>query len=387
MKNKLLFDGIATQSDTNVKFHGGGEYAKYILREIIKSNNVNFDIVFSIDKFIDPEIKKLVQSVGGINIYTVRNKKELYSLISKNNYSSFYSALPYKYFDYCLEIPFIMVIHGLRGLELVWDEYRYKYSKNYTEKLLFKMVTNSEYLKKLVFNRRYRILQQLIEIKNSKIITVSEHSKYSILNFFPKIKPENVFVNYSPFDYSVKEINAMHTDLKKDYFLIISANRFEKNSYRLIKAFDNLFSKQLLESKKVIVLGSNQLPFNKEIKNIDKFELLPYVSEDELYGLYKNSFAFVYPSLNEGFGYPPLTAMKYGIPVIASSSTSIPEVCGNAAVYFDSKSVCDMSNRILQIYYDSNLYQHLIKNGIKRITELKLKQEKEIENMIKMIFN
>ena len=119
------------------------------------------------------------------------------------------------------------------------------------------------------------------------------------------------------------------------YYLIVSANRWLKNAYRAIQAFDRLFDNPQYAIKgKVVVLGlSKDTSIYKRIKHKERFELLGYVDQDTLESLYKGAYALVYPSLNEGFGYPPLEAMKYGTPVIASPFASITEVCGDSVLY------------------------------------------------------
>jgi glycosyltransferase involved in cell wall biosynthesis len=385
MNKKILFDGLATQSTPNIRFHGGGEYAKFILRKAIEFGYRNFDIVFSTQRLIDIEIKELINEFEEIHVNYVRDKNELYSLIEQNKYDCFYSALPYRYTDYKLDTHFIMVIHGLRGIELPWDEYRHKYYKNRLKYLLTYIIAKSKFLRSYLKRKHISSFNKLIQLKNAKIITVSEHSKYSLLNFFPLLKASDITVSYSPLNYT-REFSECQ-EYKRDYFLIISADRYEKNAYRAIIAFDELFSKGYLENKKVIVVGGKGLPFFKRVKNEDKFDLLPYVSTKELDDLFQNAFSFVYPSLNEGFGYPPLIAMMYHVPVLASSSTSIPEVCDNAALYFNPESIDDLSNRILQINYNDSLYTRLAKNGIKRISELKANQEVQLMNMLKLIFD
>src|SRR5690606_29064703 len=88
--------------------------------------------------------------------------------------------------------------------------------------------------------------------------------------------------------------------------------------------------------------------FLRRIKNRGQFVFLDYVSERELRALYQNAYLLLYPSLNEGFGYPVLEAMKYGVPVVASSFTSIPEVCGDAALYVNPLAVHEMVKRRLR---------------------------------------
>ena len=151
-------------------------------------------------------------------------------------------------------------------------------------------------------------------------------------------------------------------------------------------AFDKLFTDGRLSGRNVTVTGCGNQRFWKEIKNKDRFCLLPYVSTEELERLYREAFCFVYPSLNEGFGYPPVKAMAYGVPVIASSATSIPEVCGNAACYFSPTSVDDLCNRILRIDQDKEYREDLIFFGLEWCKKLQLRQSQELEEELKMIF-
>ena len=82
-----------------------------------------------------------------------------------------------------------------------------------------------------------------------------------------------------------------------------------------------------------------ELDFSKSVVNKEKFHFLDYVDYATLENYFNDAFCFVYPSLNEGFGYPPIQAMKYGTPVIASAISSIPEVCQNAVCYFNPFSM------------------------------------------------
>jgi glycosyltransferase involved in cell wall biosynthesis len=383
---KILFDGIATQSSTKIRFHGGGEYAKYILKKAIELDYRNFDIVFSQNGIIDTDIKDLVKKQG-IKAFFVKNAKGVYALLQQNEYNCFYSPLPYKYKDYKLKILFIMVIHGLRSIELPWDDYRYKYYNKWITRSLAFIISKSNIIKNYLKCRHINLLKFIVNVENKIIITVSTHSKYALLNFYPALLYSQLRVYHSPFEYKEIDQRDQRDQRDKKHYLMINANRYEKNIYRAILAFDGLFSKGFLKNKKVIILGSINLPFTKEVKNKNNFEFLSYVPCDELEVLYKKAFAFVFPSLNEGFGYPPLMAMNNLVPIIASSSTSIPEVCSDAAIYFNPTSIDDLSNRILQIDNNESLRRELITKGITRLRVLKEKQEKELYQMMRIIFD
>jgi glycosyltransferase involved in cell wall biosynthesis len=91
------------------------------------------------------------------------------------------------------------------------------------------------------------------------------------------------------------------------------------------------------------------------------------VGEDELIHLLNAAHIYVFPSLYEGFGLPPLEAMQCGTPVVASNSSSIPEICGNNAVYFDPRSPEDMAAAIEKLLSDPVLYQKLVASGLEHV--------------------
>ena len=205
-------------------------------------------------------------------------------------------------------------------------------------------------------------------MNNVSIITVSNHSKYNMLTFYPDCKKDiNVF--YSP-DVTAKQINPnpefnINIDFKGiNYFLLICGNRWTKNNLISVQALDELFTERKYIKHKVIITGVNKKSiYYQRIKNKDKFYCFNYVNEDILNGLYKNAFALIYMTLNEGFGYPPLEAMKYKVPVISSPLTSLTEICGDAVLYADPYSVIEIKNRILQLILDGNCYKELQEKG------------------------
>lgn len=92
-----------------------------------------------------------------------------------------------------------------------------------------------------------------------------------------------------------------------------------------------------------------------------------FISEKELDDLYKSTNLFVFPSLYEGFGLPPLEAMKRGLPVVASDATCVPEVLGDAALYFNPLDIDDMAEKIKKVLADNNLRELLIQKGFEQI--------------------
>lgn len=378
--NKILFDGTAIQQAPNVKFHGGSEYAKFILNELIR-RGYSFDIVFNSALEIPNDIRNLVVE-SNIKVISLKDKREIYNLIKNSKYSLFYSALPYEYFDYNLSTPFLGVVHGIRNIEIPWEKNKHRFIKSPLKRVIGTFISKLPRIWEFIRKRNVKKIDSLISNPNFKFITVSEHSKYSILNYFPKLIPDNIKVFYSPINFP--KFSELPSE-DGNYFLIISGNRFEKNALICVKAFDDLINKGLLQDKYLYITGvEDTRPFGK-IKNKDRIKFFPYLPKDKLDSLYQNCFCFLYPSLNEGFGYPPLVAMSLGKPVIASSSTSIPEVCGDAALYFSPDNIDDLKSRLLRINDDAILRKELIEAGYRRVDYIKNIQEQGIDEYINLI--
>jgi glycosyltransferase involved in cell wall biosynthesis len=120
-----------------------------------------------------------------------------------------------------------------------------------------------------------------------------------------------------------------------------------------------------------LVITGKPDPHYPEVQNaVEKFQLQDQVvfpglvPEKELIHLYNAAFIFVYPSLYEGFGLPPLESMRCGTPVVASNSSSIPEVCGQEnALFFNPHDTQQIADQIEKLFKDANLQVELIAKG------------------------
>lgn len=135
-------------------------------------------------------------------------------------------------------------------------------------------------------------------------------------------------------------------ELYKPYILYVGNDYPHKNLKRLKLAFEKL----------------KKQGFNYGLVLATKF-----VSEQELDDLYKNASLFVFPSLYEGFGLPPLEAMKRGVPVVSSNATCLPEILGNAVLYFNPLDVNDIADKIKKVLTDKNLREQLIQKGFEQV--------------------
>ena len=144
--------------------------------------------------------------------------------------------------------------------------------------------------------------------------------------------------------------------------------KVRKNFKNLILAFNRLD----IEDLELIIVGSDHSVFkNQDLKKVIQSNkhthFTGYLSDDELAQLYKNAMLFIYPSLYEGFGIPPLEAMAFGCPTIVSNITSLPEVCGDAAYYVDPYDINDIAKGMKEVLENDNLRSNLINKGYDRV--------------------
>ncbi|MFA0542215.1 glycosyltransferase [Vibrio sp. 10N.222.52.B7] len=377
---KVLFDLSATQSSNESPVHGGGEYAKYVFKAAMKYK-ARLICFYLNDRELDDEIYTLC-SEEGIELLPVSDKKEITKVMARVDIVAFYSALPYDFSGIDLHSKrFIGTVHGLRGVEFPTDKFEYIYRIGNLNKL--KSFVN-RYIKSKSKRRELakQSFSKLFEKDNFEIITDSMHSKYSFISFFPHLKVNQISVYRCPYEF---DTYFNKQSKPRGYFLLVSSNRWIKNNFRAILALDELFSEQNIE-KKVIVLGTNGVDFLKYIKNRDKFIFKDYVSELELNSHFSEAFAFIYPTLNEGYGYPPIKAMEYQTPVIASAITSVTEVCEDAALYFNPLSISELKTRILTLLNQPDIKERLVSNGDKVVAKLRCSNESQLSDIVEHIF-
>jgi glycosyltransferase involved in cell wall biosynthesis len=154
-----------------------------------------------------------------------------------------------------------------------------------------------------------------------------------------------------------------------DYVLAVGEARPYKNIRRLIEAFARVEvpSLQLVIVGKIGSRDRGILQAAAEFGVEDRVRFLGFVPDEQLAALYTGALAFVFPSLYEGFGIPPLEAMACGCAVVASNAASIPEVCGEAALYVDPLDVDSIAAGIQRVVLDSNLRGSLIRAGAEQV--------------------
>ena len=210
-------------------------------------------------------------------------------------------------------------------------------------------------------------------LRADRIITGSEYTKKEIVGILG-YDPARIDVIYHGVNHEIFRTldpaeQKTSAPLPERYILAVGSIEPRKNLTSLLMAYSIL----PLDIKKryKLVLAGPQGWNNKEIrqmieKDMDHIVLLGYLSDQDLCVAYNLASIFIYPSFYEGFGIPPLEAMACGTPVIASNTSSIPEVCGNCALYIDPKNYEELSDKIEFLLKKDELRQILRLKGQER---------------------
>ncbi len=220
-----------------------------------------------------------------------------------------------------------------------------------------------------------------ININTDWAICISNSTKRDFCEF--SSMPENrVFV--TPLAASTKffkEYDLEHISLVRDkynipegnYILSLSTIEPRKNIKFLIKSFFKLLTENKLKDLYLELVGSRGWLFDDIINTTklnsnlqEKVIFTGHIPDEELSAVYSGATFFVYPSLYEGFGLPPLEAMQCGIPVITSNTSSLPEVVGDAGIMIDPKDENALCQAMLYLLNDSTLRQQLEEKSLER---------------------
>jgi len=201
------------------------------------------------------------------------------------------------------------------------------------------------------------------------IICISENTKNDLINLF-NVSPQKISVIYLAYTLR-KESSQRRLNIgNKPYILYVGQRGAYKNFSRLLQAYS--YSPRLQRAFKLVCFGGARFS-NDEINQIKKLNLktedIVHLNGDDdiLSTLYSNAAVFVFPSLYEGFGIAPLEAMSFKCPVVCSNTSSLPEVAGDAAEYFDPYNIEEMTFSIESAVFSNEKRNKLIERGLKRI--------------------
>ena len=213
---------------------------------------------------------------------------------------------------------------------------------------------------KRVIHAKRKIIPQA-----DRIIAVSENTKRDILRFFPEIEPERISVIYH--GASMSPVSKKEKLLPYDYVLFVGLRSMYKNFKRFTESMKLVMS----ENADVHVFCAGGGSFTaEEILSFGEFSGRFHqggLSDEDLARTYSGALCFIFPSEYEGFGIPILEAFACDCPVLCANASSLPEVAGDAAIYFDPLDVTDMAAKINALIDDEESREILRKPGRERL--------------------
>jgi glycosyltransferase involved in cell wall biosynthesis len=215
------------------------------------------------------------------------------------------------------------------------------------------------------FDRRFRAVYRFVVprliARSDRLLTVSDFSKAEIATRFD-----------APAEKFTVVPNAADARFRPDgetapgrYLLAVSSPNAHKNFARMLAAFTRFSATH--PDVELRVVGSQTHAFSRQEYAVpgERVRFLGRIGDDELTTLYRGALAFVFPSLYEGFGIPPLEAQQSGCPVIAARAAALPEVLGDSALFIDPYDIDDIANAMTRVVDDAALRTRLSRDGLR----------------------
>lgn len=215
-----------------------------------------------------------------------------------------------------------------------------------------------------------KVMYGFIKRKARKVICDSEFTARELVKLVG-VNSKQIRIIHNGVDSSWFELRSGNRPHPKPYFIYVENVKPHKNLVRMIQAFESLVKKVPHD---LILVGRNDgfITGDKIVKEYasklaDRILFTGFVTDEQLKQYIVNADALVLPSLYEGFGLPPLEAMACGCPCVVSNAASLPEVCGDAALYCDPYDVNDIADKIYMVINDAKLRLQLIERGYERV--------------------
>jgi GT2 family glycosyltransferase len=401
--NHVLIDLLFCQPG----YHGGGEYGKAVFKKLAEEYALQggFELWAAMNPslFIDQWVWDLCKQYG-INVISVETYDDIIDLVNEDIFSSFFTPAIVVYTGYeymkrvgsklpfrCDHTKVIGTLHDIRDYELASDHEQILMARKKAGCKYENSISPTEW--DTIIKKNSEIADQLREMYRN-IISEPRVHLITISKYCEKSIKENIGFPANPMKVLMSPMKSRPSPIKPEiigleaddsnFALMLHAGRFEKNAASAIKAFDELFNDVLASIDfKVVLTGINTINQVgiENIHNKSRFIPVGEVEPEALEYLLKTARLLVYPSFNEGLGYPPIEAMSYNTRCAVSSVTAIPEVCGSAVEYFDPYSIHSIKNAIvnsLNSVDSGNLISE-------QYGFIKAKQESDLESLFAFI--
>lgn len=347
---KILYDH---QCYTYQDYGGVSRYFTELIRNLKQNNLAQTEIAirYSNNQYLNSS--KEISSKPFLRNYQFKGKKLLLDLLNRRistkiipmgNFDIFHPTYFNPYFlNYLKNKPFVITVHDMTH-ELFPDK-------------IHKWDKSSEYKKLLVK-------------KAKRIICVSNNTKNDLIKLF-QVEEEKIKVIYHGNSLKYKRDFQYESSLKlpEKFILYVGSRKYYKNFVFMIKALTDFIREE--SALKLICAGGgrfskHEITLFSELKILNK--IIQFNVDDKFLGaLYSNALCFVFPSLYEGFGIPILEAFSCGCPVVCSNSSSLPEIGGNAAEYFDPNDFQSIRNAVETVLTDEDKREKMISLGFQRL--------------------
>ncbi|WP_421077859.1 glycosyltransferase family 1 protein [Methanothermococcus sp. Ax23] len=270
--------------------------------------------------------------------------------------------------------------NSLENLDIIHNPFQIPTILNFKQKYIMSVLDLIQILFPKEIEKSVYLFQKIILSKSiksaDKIISISHHTKQDIIKYF-KIPEDKIKVihlaaneNYKPLREN--EINDIKQKYNLNYPFILYVGTLEprKNIPTLLKALYKL--KKMGTKHKLVITGKKGWKYKSIFETIEKLNLQKdviftgYVPDEDLPALYNAADLFVYPSIYEGFGLPPLEAMACGTPVVTSNTSSLPEVVGDAGIMVNPYDVNELAKAMYEVLTNDGLREELSKKGLER---------------------
>ena len=346
-----------------------------------------YDIPMGIGRYTRELVKELDKIDTPYEFYLFLNKKgfEMYQPQKKNFHKVLADIGHYNYSEQ-MKMPFVLrkvkldLVHFTHFNKSIFYRRPYVVTIHDLTYTVHKKVRTTK-LSPLMYEYKHLAYSLAIwdTIKRAKkVIVPTNDAKKDIMGIYhentKKIRAtyESCSEGFSPEKKDDNFLKNNKWGIKNPYFFCVSNGSPHKNLKRLVEAFE-IFFKTRKEANLVLAGKNNKfyddlrifLNNKPEIK--DAVILTGEVTDEELQVLLASSYAMTFASLAEGFGIPVLEGMTSGVPVLTSNVSCLPEVGGEAALYFDPYDVADIADKMKEIWEDKNLRKKLVQLGLERV--------------------
>jgi GT2 family glycosyltransferase/glycosyltransferase involved in cell wall biosynthesis len=390
-------------------YHGGGEYGKAVFRGLVRAAAARADVriwaALDPGQFMEPWVLEECRRAG-VRMVEVKSYGDIVRLVNADRFDSFFcpAIVVYTGYEYMrrvgTQLPFTCTRTRVTGTLLDIRDLQLAEERQEIIRHIGQIGGDSGHLANTPGSFLSGLAPRAEELSPmyagicadrhvSALVTISEFCRASIARRFP-VASGRLHVLFPSERPEIRPRAIAVPDLgvpPAPYGLMVSAGRAEKNAVSAILAFQRLLASAaasaLPSNLKLVLVGVGSIrdcgaPATGSTSGV---VCLPHLPVEGLEALIAGARFLLYPSFNEGFGYPPLEAMRHGVPSVVSQSTSIPEVCGDAAVYCDPMDVESIAMGIRRVLLDPPS-PHVVQAQYRSVSG---RQERDLATLVDLI--